>query len=227
MTIDKRIGWAEVTWNPNTGCTRGCPYCYAREMHHRFEKKWGYDFKPRLHHERLKQPYHWRKPRIVFVSSMGELFELPREEVIRILQVIEENPRHQFLLLTKRAEELKNYHYPENVWLGITVTGAADEYRIWPLVATTNAKIKYVSFEPLLERTRNDLDLQGIDWVIIGGRRRIVWPNPLPKFIPPREWVDAIITEARRVGAAVFLKDNLFREWSEQIREWPSWEGKS
>jgi len=219
VTIEKSIGWATATWNPATGCTRGCPYCYAREMHHRFEKVWGYDFTPQLHPERLRQPYRWRKPRLVFVCSMGELFELERGDVIKVLQVCEENPRHRFLILTKRAEELRRYHYPENVWLGVTVTGAADEYRIWHLVAGTNAKVKYVSFEPLLSNPRLDLDLCGIDWVIIGGRRRVTWPKLLPKFIPKRWWVKIIIREARRVGAAIFLKDNL--EWPEKIREWP------
>jgi len=200
MTIDESIGWAEATWNPATGCTRGCAYCYAREMHHRFEKVWGYDFKPRLHPERLREPFHWRKPRRVFVCSMGELFELEWTAVIQVLKVCSENPRHQFLLLTKRAEELWRYYYPPNVWLGVTVTDSADEYRIWNLVAETNARVKYVSFEPLLGSTRNDLDLTGINWIIVGGRRRITWPKPIPKFVPPQEWVEPIIAEARRVG---------------------------
>ena len=221
MTIDKSIGWAEVTWNPVTGCTRGCPYCYAREMHHRFKKVWGYDFKPRLHPERLKQPYRWRKPRIVFVGSMGELFELSPEKVNKVLQVMEENPAHQFLILTKRAEELGKYHYPSNVWVGVTVTGPDDLYRISYLRLECDAEIKYVSFEPLLSPLKGWWSLVDIDWVIIGGRRKVVWPKFLPKFVPPREWVEPIIAEARRVGAAIFLKDNL--EWPEQIREWPEW----
>jgi len=219
LPIEKSIGWATATWNPATGCTRGCAYCYAREMHHRFEKVWGYDFTPQLHLERLKEPFRWRKPRRVFVCSMGEIFELRRGEIIRVLQVCEQNPRHQFLILTKRAEELWRYYYPKNVWLGVTVTGVNDEYRVWHLVAETNARIKYVSFEPLLMPISGDLNLTGIDWVIIGGRRKITWPKPIPKFVPPRSWVSSIIAEARRVGAAVFLKDNL--EWPEKIREWP------
>lgn len=219
MTIDKSIGWAECTWNPNTGCPRGCGYCYAREYHHRFEKVWGYDFRPRLHPARLNQPYSWRKPRLVFVSSMGELYALEPSEIRTIIGTIELNPRHQFLILTQMAEKLKHYHYPNNVWLGVTVRDAADQYRIWHLVAETNARIKYISYEPALGPLRNDLDLTGINWVIIGGRRKVTWPKYLPKFVPPKEWIEPVIAKARRVGAAVFIKDNL--EWPERIREWP------
>jgi len=224
MTRDKSIGWAEETWNPCTGCDRGCAYCYARDQHHRFEKLWGYDFSPRLHPERLGQPVKWRRPRRIFLPSMGELFALSREDVKKVLWVCETCYWHKFLILTKMSEELKNYRYPRNVWLGVTVTGGQDEGRIFDLLQT-NARIKYVSFEPLLYNCRNDLDLCGIDWVIIGGCRRISYPKPFPKFVPPREWVEPIITEARRVGAAVFLKDNL--EWNQPIREWPEEEGLS
>lgn len=219
MPIETSIGWADATWNPATGCTRGCPHCYAREMHHRFEKVWGYDFTPMLHEERLKQPYRWRRPRRVFVCSMGELFELDPVDVERVLRVCRENPRHRFLVLTQREEDLGRYSYPGNVWVGVTVTGAVDEHRIWRLVNDTNAAVKYVSFEPLLSNLRLDLDLCGVDWVIVGGRRRVTWPRPLPRFVPPQWWVELIIAEARRVGAAVFLKDNL--EWPEAVREWP------
>jgi len=188
-------------------------------MHHRFERVWGYDFEPRLHEERLKQPYGWRRPRIVFVCSMGELYELDSVDVARILRVCGDNPRHVFIILSQREEEIGKYSYPRNVWVGVTVKDAADEHRIWNLVNETNAPVKAVSYEPALGPLRNDLDLSGVQWVIIGGRRRITWPKPLPKFVPPREWIQPVIDEARRVGAAVFLKDNL--EWPEKIQEWP------
>ena len=218
MTRDRSIGWAERTWNVATGCTRGCPWCYAREMHHRFERVWGYDFKPLFHAERLKDPYIWRKPSRVFVCSMGELFEQPRPNIEKVLQVCGENPMHRFLILTQRAEELKKYHYPDNIWLGVTVTERVDEDRIW-ILKNTDAKIKFVSFEPLHGPMRRSLDLGGINWVIIGGRRKVTYPNYIPKYVPPRAWVEHIIAEARRVGAAVFLKYNL--EWGEVVREWP------
>jgi len=219
VTIEKSIGWAEATWNPATGCTRGCAYCYAREMHHRFEKTWGYDFTPQLHHERLKQPFQWRKPRIVFTCSMGELFELSEDKVRAILSVCEANPQHRFLILTKRAEMLRHYYYPRNVWLGVTVTEAGEEYRIKHLVAETNARVKFVSFEPLQGPPSRWLNLEGIRWVIIGGRRRVSYPRHIPAFKPPAEWVETIIEEARCVGAAVFTKDNL--GYRQVIREWP------
>ena len=224
MTRDKSIGWAEETWNPYTGCNRGCPYCYARDMHHRFEKLWKYDFTPQVHLDRFDEPFRWVKPRRVFVGSMGEIFALSDYHVWNLLEIMDLNEQHQFLVLTKMSERIKDFQYPPNVWLGVTVTGSQDEYRILDLLQS-KARIKYVSFEPLLYNCRNDLDLCGINWVIIGGCRRINYPKPFPKFVPPREWVEPIITEARRVGAAVFLKDNL--EWNQPIREWPEEEGLS
>ena len=219
MTRDKSIGWAEETWNPCTGCDRGCPYCYARDQHHRFEKKWGYDFTPQIHKERFDDPFHWRKSRRVFVGSMGEIFALKDDSIWELLDIMANCYQHKFLILTKMSERLKDFVYPWNVWVGVTVTGAQDEGRIFDLVQLKRIKVKYVSFEPLLYNCRNDLDLCGIDWVIIGGCRRISYPKPFPKFVPPREWVEPIIAEARRVGAAIFLKNNL--EWPESIREWP------
>jgi len=218
VTRETSIGWAQTTWNPATGCNRHCEYCYAREMHHRFKDVWGYDFQPTFHPDRLRLPYTWKKPRIVFVCSMGELFDLPMDQVEKVLTVCSENPKHRFLLLSKREDMLRHYSYPGNVWLGVTVTGAIDEHRIKALL-DTDAHIKFISFEPLLDSTSEDLDLHGVDWVIIGGRRKVVWPDPIPKFVPPRCWVTPLIEKAREAGCAVFLKDNL--EWPETVREWP------
>ena len=221
MTRDKSIGWADETLNIVTGCRRGCTWCEARETHHRFERIWGYDFAPMFHRERLKIPYGWRKPRVCFLNSMGEVFsdEINDAQVNLMLHMAEDNPRHRFLILTQRTERIGDFHYPSNVWVGVTVRFSSEEHRIWRLVAKADAEVKFVSFEPLMAPMR-DMNLHGINWVIIGGRRKIVWPRPLPKFVPPHEWVEPIIAEARRVGAAVFLKQNL--EWPEVVREWPS-----
>ena len=109
-----RIEWCEETWSPMTGCSpvsEACDNCFARAMTNRFKTKWGYDFTPTFHPDRLDIPLHWRKPRAVFVGSMTDLFHeaFTDEQRFKVLGVVALSPQHTFMLLTKRPEAMRAF----------------------------------------------------------------------------------------------------------------------
>jgi len=180
MATQSTIEWTESTWNPVSGCTKtsaGCLNCYAERMAKRLQamgqNRYKNGFKLTLHPEALNEPYHWKKPRVVFVNSMSDLFheEIPIEFIQDVFSVMNNNKRHTFQILTKRSERLRELapllDWPENIWMGVTIENndyinRADDLR------TISAAIKFLSLEPLLGPIP-DLDLKGIDWVIVGG----------------------------------------------------------
>ena len=180
MATQSTIEWTESTWNPVSGCTKtsaGCLNCYAERMAKRLQamgqNRYKNGFKLTLHPEALNEPYHWKKPRVVFVNSMSDLFhkEIPIEFIQDVFSVMNNNKRHTFQILTKRSERLRELapllDWSENIWMGVTIENndyidRADDLR------TINASIKFLSLEPLLGPVP-ELDLKGIDWVIVGG----------------------------------------------------------
>ena len=175
------IEWTEMTWNPITGCSKislGCAHCYAERIAHRFAGRHGFPERPQhfdvtLHPNRLQQPLRWKKPRVVFVNSMSDLFheQVPFDFVDQIFEVMRAAPQHTFQILTKRSERLVNLdsriNWPSNVWAGVTIESADYLQRVDHL-RSVGAAIKFLSLEPLLGPIPN-LDLSGIDWVIVGG----------------------------------------------------------
>ena len=174
------IEWTEKTWNPTTGCTKlthGCTHCYASLMARRLQAmgKPAYKdgFKLTLHPELLTLPDRWRKPSIVFVNSMSDVFhkDVPEAFIKEVFQVMERNPRHTFQVLTKRSERLAllahKLPWPSNVWMGVSVEMDRYYCRIRDL-ATVPARVRFLSCEPLLGPLAN-LPLDGIHWVIAGG----------------------------------------------------------
>jgi len=108
-----KIEWTEKTWNPTTGCTKiseGCLNCYAEILSKRLKcmgiKKYKNEFKFTIHPECLKEPYLWKKPSMIFVNSMSDLFhkDMPFSFIQDVFRVMNENPRHIFQVLTKRAD---------------------------------------------------------------------------------------------------------------------------
>jgi protein gp37 len=175
-----KIEWTDVTWNPMTGCTPisdGCKNCYALKMANRLkamgQKRYTNGFKVSLHPDLLEEPLKWRKPRMVFVNSMGDMFheEIPLEYIQRVFRTMKEADRHIFQVLTKRSSrmlELAPYlPWPDNVWLGVTIESAKYSYRADNLRKTAS-KIKFLSIEPMIGPV-DELSLTGIDWVIVGG----------------------------------------------------------
>lgn len=174
------IEWTHATWNPITGCTKvspGCKNCYAERMSKRLRamgvEKYANEFSLTLHDSVLEAPFSWKKPRLIFVNSMSDLFheEVPLEFIQQVFDVMRSADWHQYQILTKRSERLcaldSALHWPKNVWMGVSVENADYAFRIDHL-RHTSASIKFLSLEPLLGPL-SALDLNNIDWVIVGG----------------------------------------------------------
>ena len=205
------IEWTESTWNPVTGCTKispGCRHCYAERMAKRLQAmgqpNYRRGFELAVHEHALHIPLRWKKPQMVFVNSMSDLFhdEVPVEFIQRVFGVMREASWHTFQVLTKRAERLekvgRTIDWPANVWMGVSVEASKYLCRIGHLRKTGGA-IKFVSFEPLLE-SLGDLDLSGVDWAIVGGESG-------PKARPmAKQWVTKIRDQCVAVGVPFFFK---------------------
>ena len=174
------IEWTDKTWNPVTGCTKismGCEHCYAAVMARRLKgmnkPKYANGFNVATHSDVLREPMLWKNPCVIFVCSMSDLFhkDVPFDFIDKVMQVIKETPRHNYQILTKRAERLAEYfasrQIPKNVWVGVTVELQATKFRL-DCLRDLKAHVKFISCEPLLEDL-GELDLTGIDWIIVGG----------------------------------------------------------
>ena len=174
------IEWTESTWNPVTGCTKvspGCKHCYAERMAKRLhamgQPNYERGFRVALHERMLNLPLGWKKPQVVFVNSMSDLFhkDVPLEFIQKTFSVMGEAHWHRFQILTKRSQRLLELSFRldwrPNIWMGVSVENQEYAYRINHL-RRTEAHVKFLSLEPLLGPLRK-LNLKEIDWVIVGG----------------------------------------------------------
>ena len=205
------IEWTDATWNPTTGCTKispGCKNCYAERMSKRLKamgiKKYANEFEITLHEDALNTPLTWKKPQVIFVNSMSDLFhdEIPEKFIHKVFNVMRQAHWHQFQVLTKRSQRLlklaPNIDWPENVWTGVSVENDDYTFRIDHL-RQTKAYIKFLSLEPLLGPLSN-LNLDNIDWVIVGGESG---PNARPIH---KEWVTEIRDQCLSANVPFFFK---------------------
>lgn len=220
MADKSAIEWTDATWNPVTGCTRitrGCDHCYAA----RFAERWrgvaghpyeqGFDL--RLWPSRLEQPARWRKPRMIFVNSMSDLFHKRVEHsfIDRIFEMMETVNRHIYQILTKRSSLMRNYlrrRYagglaPNHIWCGVSVEDHSASARIQHLQRAP-AAVRFLSLEPLLGPVGN-IDLEGISWVIVGGES-----GPQARPMRP-EWVRDIRDRCACAQVPFF-----FKQWGGQ-----------
>lgn len=180
MTRKTAIEWTEATWNPLTGCTKvspGCRHCYAERMAMRLRSMghphYRRGFQLTLHEDALGIPLSWKKPQMIFVNSMSDLFheDVPLWFIQRVFDTMRQACWHTFQVLTKRSERLRdlgaNLDWPANVWMGVSIESQEYAFRADHL-REIGAQIKFLSLEPLLGAVRN-LSLAGIDWVIVGG----------------------------------------------------------
>lgn len=184
MAHNSAIEWTDTTWNPVTGCTKisaGCDNCYAERFSERFRGVKGHPFEHgfdlMLRPERLEQPLSWKKPRMVFVNSMSDLFHknVPKSYIARVFDTMETADHHIFQVLTKRSSLMRNFvndRYkdkpaPTNIWLGASVEDYSKRSRIRHM-QQMNASVRFLSIEPLIGPP-GELDLENIQWVILGG----------------------------------------------------------
>lgn len=211
MATTSTIEWTEMTWNPVTGCrkvTQGCKHCYAERMAKRLNAmgstRYLNGFEPTLHWDLLDVPARWKKPRVIFVNSMSDLFqeEVPLAFIQRAFTTMVACPQHTFQILTKRADRLRalapHLPWPENVWMGVSVENQRVAHRI-PDLAATPAKVRFLSCEPLIGPL-TALPLAGIHWMIVGGES-----GPKARPMKP-EWVDDLLRQAREAKTAFFFK---------------------
>lgn len=211
MATKSSIEWTEVTWNPVTGCAKiseGCRHCYAERLATRLaamgNRRYANGFEVTLHHDLVDFPRRLRRPRLIFVNSMSDLFhkDVPEEFIARVFETMAACPQHTFQILTKRSRRLADLAarlpWPANVWMGVSVedqrvVGRIDDLREAP------ARVRFLSCEPLLGPL-DDLNLEGISWVIVGGES-----GPGARSMS-QDWATSILQQCRRANVPFFFK---------------------
>lgn len=211
MAFSSSIEWTDSTWNPVTGCTKissGCVNCYAERMALRLKAmgnpSYANGFSVTLHEDILTLPLKWKKPQTIFVNSMSDLFhdDIPVEYIQRVFDIMRRADWHCYQILTKRSDRMSaldaELPWMPHIWMGVTVETDNYTYRIEQL-SKTRAKVKFLSLEPLLSPISN-LQLKGIDWVIVGGESG---PNARPM---EKDWVIDIRNQCQNNKVPFFFK---------------------
>ena len=218
MAGNSHIEWTDATWNPVTGCTKispGCKYCYAERIANRLQAmgqpNYANGFELTLQPHMLELPLKWRQPRRVFVNSMSDLFhkDVPLTFIHKVFSVMGRADWHQYQILTKRSDRLLEIspflRWEPHIWMGVSVESQDYVFRIDHL-RRTGAQVKFLSLEPLLGPLRK-LNLQGIDWVIVGGESG---PGARPM---KSDWVREIRDQCLQADVPFF-----FKQWGGAVK---------
>ncbi len=235
MATLSKIEWTETTWNPVTGCTkitRGCDNCYAERFAERFRGTPGHPYEPgfdlTLRPERLSQPGSWKRPRVIFVNSMSDLFhkDVPTEFIDKVFDTMETADWHVFQVLTKRSPLMRDYlrrRYgsrlaPRHIWCGVSLEDNKAAARIRHL-QDAPITTRFLSIEPLLGPV-GDIDIKGVSWVIVGGESG---PNARPM---KREWAIEVRDLCEREGVPFFFKQwgGVFKKRAGRILDGRTWD---
>lgn len=226
-----KIEWTEATWNPVTGCTKiseGCRHCYAERMAMRLQAMGAENYRDgflvRCHEKALLIPFSWKRPRMIFVNSMSDLFhkDIPFGFLHRIFEVMNHTPQHTYQILTKRADRLSELaprlSWTPNIWMGVTVESQGYVGRI-DCLRTVGAAVRFISMEPLLGPV--NADIEGIDWVIVGGESG---PGARPMR---KEWVTEIRDQCIVKGVPFFFKQwgGVQKKKNGRLLENRTWDG--
>ncbi len=211
MAAESPIEWTEATWNPVTGCDKvspGCKNCYAGRLAVRLKAMGQHNyrngFEVTLQPQMLSLPTAWKRGRKIFVNSMSDLFheDVPTDYIQRVFAVMNQAPQHTYQILTKRPQRLleldRTLAWADHIWMGVSVENASYRNRI-DLLRRTRARVKFLSVEPLIGRIA-DMNLDGIDWVIVGGESG-------PGARPVQEtWVTEIRDQCLAADVKFFFK---------------------
>ena len=211
MAISSKIEWTEATWNPITGCTKcsaGCQHCYAATLAKRLKAmgniRYQNGFEVTIHRDLFSRPLDWKKPKMIFVNSMSDIFHetISDEDILAIFETMNKATWHTFQVLTKRPERLvllsPQINWTSNIWMGVTIENRDSIVRS-DLLKQSGAIIKFISAEPLLESIAQ-IDLNGIDWLIVGGESG-AGCRPLEK-----RWVVELRDKAKENNVPFFFK---------------------
>ena len=232
MALKTTIEWAESTWNPLTGCTKispGCKHCYAERMALRLQAmgqpNYANGFELTLHERVLEAPLTWKKPQVIFVNSMSDLFheDVPESFIMKAFDVMRYAWWHKFQILTKRSQRLSELapmiRWPDNVWMGVSVEDGDYTFRAAHL-RQVGAALRFLSLEPLLGPLSN-LNLSGIHWVIVGGESG---PGARPL---KSDWVIEIRDQCLAAGVPFFFKQwgGVNKKKSGRLLNGHTWDG--
>lgn len=180
MSVSSKIEWTEATWNPVTGCDKvspGCAHCYAETFAERWRGTPGHPYEQgfdlRLWPDRLDHPLRWKRPRMIFVNSMSDLFHerVPDDYIAQVFEVMAQADQHTFQVLTKRPERVAELagrlEWAPNIWMGVSIENRRFVHRA-ELLRSVPSAVRFISAEPLLGPLEG-LDLSDIDWLIAGG----------------------------------------------------------
>ncbi len=231
MANSSHIEWTDATWNPVTGCSKispGCKFCYAERLSRRLramgQKNYRNGFEVTLHPHMLEHPLRWRRPRRIFVNSMSDLFhdDIPNTYVVQVFEIMTRAPWHQYQLLTKRSKRLltlnRLLNWQPQTWMGVSIEDEDHLFRADHL-RKTRAHTKFLSIEPMIGRL-NKLDLQGINWVIVGGESG---PGARPI---DAVWVREIRDHCVRAGVPFFFKQwgGVFKSRTGRLLDGRTWD---
>jgi len=211
--MTNRIGWCSMTFNPVIGCKNNCIYCYARRINNRFKfiENWN---KPEWKENNFRKKFP-KKPQRIFVGSMSEIYYWELLWMNKVINKIKQYPQHIFQFLTKFPDAYIDWNFPDNCWLGVTITNNESMHSIEALIGK-----KFISIEPILE----DIDIKNLDfipiklsWVIVGAETG----NRKDKIIPKIEWIHKIVNYCRDRDIPVYLKDSLKDIYPVEIKEFP------
>ena len=231
MASRSKIEWTELTWNPVTGCTKishGCKYCYAQRMSMRLQamglEKYKNGFSVAVHESTLDKPLRLHQPHLIFVNSMSDLFHksVSSEFIEAVFDVMNRASQHTFQVLTKRPRRVvqlgERLSWTPNIWLGTSIESDQWLGRLAQL-KETNAKVKFLSLEPLLGPL-SSLRLEGIDWVIVGGESG---PHARPM---EESWVREIRDNCLKSNVPFFFKQwgGVFKRKTGRVLDNQTWD---